>query len=121
MTMTDRHEFASFSEFWPHYVREHSRKGTRALHAAGTLASTALVFALLLTGNWRWLPLALVVGYAAAWLAHFLIEHNKPATFKHPLWSFVGDYKMVCLMLAGRMDAEVARARQRETATASHG
>lgn len=112
-----RREFESFADFWPYYVREHSRKGTRALHAVGTLMSTSLVVVLLATGNWRWLPAALVVGYAAAWLAHFFVEHNKPATFKHPLWSFMGDYKMVFLMLAGRMDAEVARAHGRETTT----
>ena len=103
-------ELKTFGEFWPFYVREHSRPGTRALHAAGTLAGTALLLGLAATGRWRWLPLALVPGYAAAWAGHFLIEHNRPATFKHPLWSLAGDYKMVALMLAGRMDEEVARA-----------
>ena len=104
-------EMKTFEEFWPFYVREHSRAGTRALHAAGTLASTALLLALAATGRWRWLPFALVAGYGPAWVAHFFVEHNRPATFKHPLWSLVGDYKMVALMLAGRMDEEVARAR----------
>ena len=104
-------EMKTFEEFWPFYVREHSRAGTRALHAAGTAAGTALLVGLLATGRWRWLPLALVPGYAAAWAGHFFVEHNRPATFKHPLWSLVGDYKMVALMLAGRMDEEVARAR----------
>lgn len=103
-------EMKTFAEFWPFYVREHSRPATRALHAAGTLTATALVVALAATGRWRWLPLALVPGYAAAWVSHFFVEHNRPATFKHPLWSLAGDYKMVALMLAGRMDAEVARA-----------
>jgi hypothetical protein len=107
----DAPEMKSFAEFWPHYVREHGRAGTRALHAAGTLTSTTLALFLLATGRWRWLPLALVVGYTAAWVGHFFVEHNRPATFKHPLWSFIADYKMVALMLAGRMDSEVARAR----------
>ena len=96
-------ELRSFAEFWPHYLAEHSRTGTRLLHAAGTLASTVLVVALVWSGRWRWLPLALVVGYAAAWIGHFFIEHNRPATFKHPLWSFAADYKMVALMLAGKL------------------
>jgi len=112
-------EMKSFEEFWPFYVREHSRRGTRALHAAGTAAATALALGLLATGRWRWLPVALVPGYAAAWLGHFLVEHNRPATFKHPLWSLVGDYKMFALMLAGRMDEEVARAHARRAEAAA--
>jgi hypothetical protein len=103
-------EMKTFAEFWPFYVREHSRPATRALHAAGTITGTALFVALAATGRWRWLPVALVPGYAAAWVGHFLVEHNRPATFKHPLWSLAGDYKMVALMLAGRMDVEVGRA-----------
>jgi hypothetical protein len=106
-------EMKTFEEFWPFYVREHSLPATRALHAAGTMTSTALLVGLLVTGRWRWLPLAFVPGYAAAWAGHFLVEHNRPATFKHPLWSFMGDYKMVALMLAGRMDEEVVRAKSR--------
>ena len=105
-------ELKSFAEFWPHYVAEHSRTGTRALHAAGTITSTMLAVALVATGRWRWLPLALVTGYAAAWAGHFLVEHNRPATFRHPLWSFAADYKMVALMLTGRMGGEVERARR---------
>ena len=100
----------SFEEFWPFYVREHGRPRTRALHAVGTLGSTTLLLVLSATGRWRWLPLALLVGYGPAWVAHFFVEHNRPATFKHPLWSLAGDYKMVALMLAGRMDEEVTRA-----------
>ena len=104
-------ELKSFAEFWPYYVAEHSRPGTRALHAAGTITSSALAVAFVATGRWRWLPLALATGYAAAWAGHFLVEHNRPATFQHPLWSFAADYKMVALMLAGKMGGEVERAR----------
>ncbi|HEV2708296.1 MAG TPA: DUF962 domain-containing protein [Pyrinomonadaceae bacterium] len=103
--------FKSFAEFWPFYVEEHSRPLTRLLHATGTLLSSLLLIVLLWTGRWRWLPLALVVGYATAWVAHFFVEHNRPATFKYPLWSFLADYKMVALMLTGRMGREVERAR----------
>lgn len=99
-------ELRSFAEFWPYYVAEHRRAGTRALHAAGTVTSTAVAIALVATGRWRWLPLGLTIGYAAAWAGHFFIEHNRPATFRHPLWSFVADYKMVALMLTGRMRGE---------------
>jgi hypothetical protein len=99
----------SFEEFWPHYVAEHSRPETRMLHAVGTGAGVACAVALIARRKWKWLPLVLVPGYGAAWLSHFLIEKNKPATFEHPLWSFMGDYKMIGLMLTGHMDEEIAR------------
>jgi hypothetical protein len=108
----------TFAEFWPFYVREHSHPATRALHAVGTIAATTLLIFLAVTGRWPWLPLAFVPGYAAAWVSHFFIEHNRPATFKHPLWSFIADYKMVALMLAGRMNGEVARAQSTDKAEA---
>ncbi len=96
-------EMKTFAEFWPFYVREHSRAGTRLLHAAGTITSTVLLVFLLATGRWRWLPLVLVVGYAAAWVGHFFVERNRPATFGHPAWSMISDFKMVWLTLTGRL------------------
>ena len=100
----------SFADFWPHYVAEHSRPATRILHAVGTLAGTSLIIVFLLSGRWFLLPLALVPGYGLAWIAHFFVEHNRPESFKYPLWSFLADYKMVALMLTGRMTEEVKRA-----------
>ena len=102
-------EYKSFSEFWPHYVAEHSKPATRALHLAGTTVGLACAAAFIAKRKWRLIPLALVPGYGAAWVGHFFIERNKPATFDHPLWSFMGDYKMIALMLKGEMDAEVER------------
>ena len=101
--------FNSFEEFWPYYVAEHSQPATRTLHALGTSASVACALTLVARRKWKLLPLALVPGYGAAWLAHFLIERNKPATFDYPLWSFIADYKMIGLMASGKMDAEVER------------
>ena len=101
--------FNSFEEFWPYYVAEHSQPATRALHAVGTTAALACMTACIAKRKWSLLPLALVPGYGAAWFAHFFIEKNKPATFDYPLWSFIADYKMVGLMLAGKMDEEVER------------
>jgi hypothetical protein len=99
----------SFDEFWPHYLAEHSRPETRTLHAIGTGVGLACAVTLIAKGKWKWLPLAFIPGYGAAWASHFLIEKNKPATFEHPLWSFMGDYKMIGLMLTGRMEGEIAR------------
>ena len=98
----DEHRYKSFAEFWPFYVAEHSKPATRWLHLIGTTAGITLLIYFIASGRWYLFPLALVPGYGFAWLAHFLIEKNKPATFKYPLWSFIGDYKMIAWMLMGR-------------------
>jgi hypothetical protein len=101
-------EIRTFRDFWPYYVRAHSQPRTRVLHAIGSvLAIVTLCVALAMN---RWLLIAVpLVGYAFAWYAHFFVEHNKPATFGHPFYSLAADYRMLFLMLAGRMDAEVKR------------
>lgn len=103
-------QYQSFEEFWPYYLSEHSKPETRLLHALGTTVGTGCALLLMVTGRWRFLPLALLPGYGAAWLSHFLIEKNKPATFQYPLWSFLGDYKMLSLMVSGRLEKELKKA-----------
>jgi hypothetical protein len=98
-----RHEFQTYEEFWPHYLAEHSRPATRWLHAAGTLAAVALLVFFAATGRWLWLPVALVPGYGLAWVGHFFVERNRPATFAHPWWSFVSDFRMLWLLATGRL------------------
>jgi len=95
--------YKSFSEFWPYYLAEHSKQGTRLLHLLGTTIGTATMLYFIIAGRWWLFPLGLIPGYAFAWFAHFVIEKNKPATFQYPLWSFMGDYKMIALMLTGRL------------------
>jgi len=99
----------TYAEFWDFYVAEHSEPLTRYLHFVGTTLGIVLLVWFIRSGNWFYFPLCFVVGYAFAWFAHFFIEHNKPATFKYPFWSFISDYKMVFYMLTGRMNAEVER------------
>lgn len=103
-------EYKSFAEFWPYYVSEHSKPGTRLLHLIGTVIAVGLAVWFVATGRWWLVPLALIPGYGAAWIAHFTIEKNRPATFQYPLWSFMGDYKMIALMVTGRMGEEIERA-----------
>jgi hypothetical protein len=107
--MNKDNRYTSFAEFWPFYLSEHSRPATRLLHLIGTTAGIALIVYFIAIGKWWLFILGFVPGYGCAWLAHFLIERNKPATFKYPLWSFMGDYKMIALMLTGRMGDEVRR------------
>ncbi len=100
----------SFAEFWPYYLREHSRPATRQIHVAGTVSGLALVAASFFGGPMLAL-IGVAVGYALAWIAHFQVERNRPATFSHPLWSLLSDLKMTGLFLSGRLDAELRRHR----------
>ena len=95
-------EFASFREFYPYYLGEHRNRTCRRLHFIGS----ALVIAIVITAAWArqplWLLLAPVAGYGFAWVGHYGFEKNRPATFRHPLYSLLGDWVMFADVLRGR-------------------
>lgn len=99
----------NFEEFWPFYMGEHRNPLCRAFHYTGTLSGAAIALTGIVTLNPLLIPVGLVAGYGPAWIGHFFIEKNKPASFKYPLWSFMGDWKMVTYFLTGRMGAELER------------
>lgn len=95
--------FASFHEFWPYYLSEHSNLTNRRLHFAGTTLLALVALGAAIRQDVRLLFLCPVVGYGFAWVGHFIIEKNRPATFRHPLWSLMGDFKMVGMMWTGKL------------------
>jgi hypothetical protein len=103
---------ASYAEFWPHYLRAHRDKRTRAAHYLGSLLGLALLLAAAFAGDWRLLVAAPVAGYACAWLGHGVFEGNRPATFGHPLWSLYSDFRMLALWATGRLPAELEKAQR---------
>lgn len=95
--------FDTFADFYPYYLAEHSNRTCRRLHFIGTTIALGLMATAVVTVN-PWLILvALVQGYAWAWVGHFFFEHNKPATFKYPWQSFKGDWVMWKDMLTGKI------------------
>ena len=101
-----------FAHFWPYYLRAHLDPRTRACHYLGTVTGTALFLFGLMHGPWWLLPLAFVLGYGIAVPSHPLFEGNRPATLVNPHWSFVGDFYMLGLFLAGRLAPEIERVKQ---------
>ncbi|HEY8586053.1 MAG TPA: DUF962 domain-containing protein [Rhodanobacter sp.] len=96
-------EFTSFSDFYPFYLSEHGNRTCRRLHFVGSSLVLVTIAVALLSGQWRWLWLAPVFGYGFAWVGHFGFEKNRPATFKHPLYSLMGDWVMYGQMLRGKI------------------
>lgn len=97
--------FASFEDFYPYYLTEHAHPVSRRLHVVGTgLAILCLTQVAMwgVVGGFGWLVIALLVGYGAAWAGHFFFEKNRPATFTHPLWSLMGDFRMFQETVTGK-------------------
>ena len=95
--------FNSFDEFYPFYLSQHQNQTCRRLHFAGSTLGLMGLGATVLTGKKRYLAAGIVAGYGCAWVGHFFYEHNKPATFQYPLYSFMGDWVMYKEMLTGKI------------------
>lgn len=95
--------YTSFKDFYPFYLSQHVNSTCRRLHVVGSASSLALAAYLVYAGLWHWLPVCLVIGYFFAWVGHFIFEKNRPATFTYPLYSFMGDWKMLWQVVTGQM------------------
>jgi hypothetical protein len=94
--------YERFADFYPFYLSEHSNRTCRRLHFVGSTLALAFL-ALAIVSDPRWLLVALVSGYGFAWIGHFGFEKNRPATFRQPLFSLVGDWVMYKDILTGKI------------------
>lgn len=95
--------FNSFAEFYPYYLQEHSNDTCRRLHYVGSLLVLAIIAYALISQQLLWLFAVPLAGYGFAWVGHFVFEKNKPATFKYPLYSLMGDWVMLKDAFTGRI------------------
>lgn len=99
----DNHNYRNLKEFFPFYMSQHANRTCRRLHFIGTTLGLVMAVAAVATQTWWLLAVAIVQGYAWAWIGHFGFEHNKPATFKYPWLSYLGDWKMWWQILTGKI------------------
>ncbi|MCK5910260.1 MAG: DUF962 domain-containing protein [Caulobacter sp.] len=93
--------YTSFAAFYPFYMSEHANPVSRRLHVVGTsLVIVSLVLGLAL--DWRFFVAAPPIGYGFAWIGHFVFEKNRPATFKYPVYSLMGDFRLWFETVTGR-------------------
>ena len=96
-------EFESFAAFYPYYLGEHRNRTCRRLHFVGSSLVLGCLVAAIVSGNAWWLLGMPLAGYGFAWVGHFGFEKNRPATFRHPLYSLMGDWVMYADILRGRI------------------
>ena len=93
----------TYKEFYPFYLSEHSNPLNRGLHFVGTTLVLLLLVFFFISSNYDLLIAIPFAGYGFAWVGHFFIEKNKPATFKYPFWSLISDFKMYFDILRGKV------------------
>jgi hypothetical protein len=107
-------DIKTFAEFYPYYLSEHQLPACRALHYVGSSFGLFFIGTAILSANAWWLLAALVSGYAMAWIGHFFIEKNRPATFTYPFYSFAADWVMFFDFLTGRLNKKLAQVESAE-------
>lgn len=99
----------NFADFWPFYMSQHTDQRCRALHYVGSLAVLFVLAFAWKSGQASLVWLAIPVGYGPAWIGHFVIEKNRPATFQYPFYSLLADYVMLLLFLSGRLQQHIKK------------
>lgn len=95
--------YARFADFYPFYLSQHRNPTCRRLHVVGSALFLAVLAWALWQQAWAALLCLPVIGYGFAWVGHFFFEHNKPATFTHPVYSFIGDWVMFWQVLSRKL------------------
>ncbi len=110
--MSTDEKYTSFKSFYPYYLREHANGANRLLHFIGTALLIAVLIFAIVSQTWKALFLIPLIGYGFAWVGHFFIEKNKPATFTYPFYSLASDFVMFWDILTGQINKKLKEAQQ---------
>ena len=104
--MSKNERYQSFWDFFPFYLSEHADPTNRVLHFIGTTLALSCVVAGIVISPWILIAVPFC-GYGWAWVGHFIIEKNRPATFTYPVWSLMGDFVMFGMAITGRLSGYI--------------
>ncbi len=108
--MSNEKVYTTFWDFYPYYLTEHARPINRAMHFAGTALVIACFIFGILRADWRLFAAIPICGYGFAWFGHFILEKNRPATFKYPFYSLGSDFVMFFHIISGQINQKVDEA-----------
>lgn len=100
--MATNKRITNYRDFYQFYLTEHKKPLTRIFHFVGILLVFVVIFYVLKSGKERFLLYCPIFGYGLAWFSHAVIEKNKPATFRYPLWSIISVFRLFFELLFGK-------------------
>ncbi len=104
-------KYSTFKSFYPFYLSQHMDFTNRLLHFCGTALLLSCLVTGLATGIWWLFAIIPVLGYGFAWVGHFFIEKNKPATFTYPVYSLASDFVMFWHTITGQLKDKLRHAK----------
>ena len=110
--MAAEKKYKTFWSFYPYYLTEHGDAVNRRLHFAGTLGLLLILVFSVALKKWWMLALIPVCGYGFAWVGHYFIEKNRPATFTYPLYSLCSDFVMFWHIITGQINKKMEEAKK---------
>ena len=106
-------KYKTFWSFYPYYLTEHGDFKNRVMHFIGTALVIGCLVAGIILRNWWLIAVIPLCGYGFAWVGHFFIERNKPATFTYPLYSLGSDFVMFWHIITGQLPKKMEEARKK--------
>jgi hypothetical protein len=94
MEATSSTEAKTFMQFYESYLCDHASQASRIIHFLCMLVEIGCILIWVATGAFWFLPVALLIGYGIARMGNILFEKNRSNGVRHPVYSFLCDWRM---------------------------